>query len=374
MHDVSIDGRELAHRALRESEELHRATLGSISDAVFLTDEAGRLTFVCPNVDVIFGYSAAEVATAGRIAVLLGENLFDPVDLAQRGELRNIERDVTVKSGQRRTVLIHVKTVSIQGGSVLYCCRDVTELRHAEEEVRSLRSELAHVARLALVGQLVASITHEIKQPLTAIVGNAAAAIRALGDGAEHPYAQDLREILDDIATEGRLAADVIDRLRALSRKRPLSLAPVDLNDVVAETLRFLGADARRRHVVLCSELEPSLPAVRADRVCVQQVLLSLSLNAMEAMEDVSASSRRILLRTRRHDHDVEVSVSDTGRGIPAGLENKLFEPFFTTKAQGLGLGLAIARSIVDAHHGRIWARNESGAGAAFHVTLPAVA
>lgn len=374
MHEVSGDGRDQGYRALRESEQLHRATLGNISDAVFLTDDDGRFRFVCPNVDVIFGYSPDEVATAGRIRALLGDNLFDPADLAQRGELRNIERDVTVRSGQRRTVLIHVKAVSIQGGSVLYCCRDVTELRHAEEEVRSLRGELAHVARLALVGQLMASITHEVKQPLTAIVGNAAAAIRALGDGADHPYAQDLREILDDIATEGRLAADVIDRLRALSRKRPLSLAPVDLNGVVAETIRFLGADARRRHVVLCSELEPSLPAVRADRVCVQQVLLSLSLNAMEAMEDVSPSARRILLRTRRHGADVELSVGDTGHGIQAGSESKLFEPFFTTKTQGLGLGLAIARSIVDAHHGQIWARNEEGAGATFHVTLPAVA
>ena len=372
--NVSGDGREQAYRAMRESEELHRATLGSISDAVFLTDDHGRFTFVCPNVDVIFGYSPDEVATAGRIGALLGENLFDPVELARRRELRNIERDVTVKSGQRRTVLIHVKAVSIQGGTVLYCCRDVTELRHAEEEVRSLRSELAHVARLALVGQLMASITHEVKQPLTAIVGNAAAAVRALGDGANHPHAEELREILDDIATEGRLAADVIDRLRALSRKRPLSLAPIDLNDVVAETIRFLGGDARRRHVALCSELEPSLPAVRADRVCVQQVLLSLSLNAMEAMEDVSPNARRILLRTRRSDADVELSVSDTGHGNAAGAEQKLFEPFFTTKPQGLGLGLAIARSIVDAHHGRMWAANEGPTGATFHVTRPAVA
>jgi signal transduction histidine kinase len=175
--------------------------------------------------------------SAGRIGALLGENLFDPAELERRRELRNIEREVTIKSGQRRTVLIHVKAVSIRSGTVLYCCRDVTELRLAEEEVRSLRGKIAHVARLALVGQLMASITHEVKQPLTAIVGNAAAAIRALGDGGNHPHAEELREILEDVATEGRLAAEVIDRLRALSRKRPLSLAPVDLNDVVAETM-----------------------------------------------------------------------------------------------------------------------------------------
>lgn len=366
------DGRESAYRALRESEELHRATLASSSDAVFLTDTLGRFTFICPNVDVIFGYSPTEIEELGGIHALLGESLFDDAELEMRGELRNIARDVTVKSGERRTVLVHVKSVSIKGGTVLYCCRDITELKHAEEEVRELRSELAHVARLAMLGQLMASITHEVKQPLTAIVSNAAAASRAFGDGMNHPYARELREILDDIVIEGRLAADVIDRMRALSRKRPLSIASVDLNSLVTETVRFLEADARRRHVALRAELEPSLPAVRADRVCVQQVLLSLSLNAMEAMEDIAPAARRIVLKTRAIGSDVELTISDTGHGIPSEVYRKLFEPFHTTKSQGLGLGLAIARSIVDAHHGRIWADDGVGTGATFHIALPA--
>jgi two-component system sensor kinase FixL len=370
---ASGDRRERANRALRESEALYRATLDSISDAVFLTDDDGRFTFVCPNVDAVFGYSPDEVAAAGRIGALLGENLFDRAELARRREIENIERDVTVKSGQRRTVLVHVKAVSIQGASVLYCCRDVTDLRHAEDEVRELRNELAHVARLALVGQLMASITHEVKQPLTAIVGNAAAAARALGDDTSHPHAAELREILADIATEGRLAADIVDRMKSLSRRRPLAFAPLDLNDLVADTIRFLAGDARRRHVTLSTELEPSLPAVRADRVCIQQVLLGLGLNAMEAMENASSETRRIVVRTRKREAGVELSVSDTGCGIPADALSRVFEPFFTTKAQGLGLGLAIARSIVEAHHGRIWAGNDGRRGATFHIALPSV-
>ena len=164
MSDPTNGGRERAYKELRESEELHRATLESISDAVFLTNDQDHFTFVCPNVDVIFGYSPDEVHTMSRINVLLGDNLFDHADLVARGEIRNIERDVTAKSGSRRTVLVHVKSVSISGSTVLYCCRDITELKHAEEDLRVLRSELAHSTRLALVGQLMASITHEVKQ------------------------------------------------------------------------------------------------------------------------------------------------------------------------------------------------------------------
>ena len=370
MPDKTNGGRELAYRQLRDSEELHRATLRNISDAVFLTDDDDRFTFVCPNVDVIFGYSPDEVNALERISKLLGDALFDRADLAARGEIRNIERHVTVKSGAARTILVHVKTVSIQGGTMLYCCRDVTELKHAEEELRAVRADLTHVSRLALVGQLVASITHEVKQPLTAILANAGAGQRILERASGHPHSQELREIFDDITAESVLAGEVIGRLRALARKKPLTLQPLDVNALVHETIRLVDGDARRRHVTLSAELEPGLPQVRADRVCIQQVLLSLVLNAMEAMDDSAAGARRAVMRTRLNDRAIDVSVSDTGHGVSAAHLPKLFEPFFTTKNEGLGLGLAIARSIVEAHAGRIWA-DGGESGATFHVTLP---
>lgn len=371
MTDKANGGRELAYQQLRDSEQLHRATLTNISDAVFLTDDDDQFTFVCPNVDVIFGYSPYEVRALGRISKLLGDALFDRADLAAHGEIRNIERRVTVKSGEARTILVHAKAVSIQGGTVLYCCRDVTELKHAEEELRVVRAELTHVSRLALVGQLVASITHEVKQPLTAILANAGAGHRILGQASGHPHSQELREIFDDITAEGVLADEVISRLRALARKKPLTLQPLDVNSLVHETLRLVDGDARRRQVTLCAELEPGLPQVRADRVCIQQVLLSLVLNAMEAMDDSVAGARRAVLKTRLGDRAIDVSVSDTGHGVAAAHLPKLFEPFFTTKNEGLGLGLAIARSIVEAHAGRIWADGGGESGATFHVTLP---
>ncbi len=359
-------GRARAYQALRESEELHRLTLGSISDAVFVTDDDGRFTFICPNVDVIFGYVPDEVLSMGRIARLLGENLVDRAELAARKEIKNIERDVTSKSGERRTVLVHLKEVSIKGGTVLYTCRDVTDRKRAEDELRAARLDLVHASRLAQVGELLASIAHEIKQPLTSIVTNAGAGLRRLDDDAT-----ELREILDDIRDQGRLAGSIIERLRALAGKRPLERRALDVNDVTNEILRLVEGDARRRGVTLGTDLATSLPAIVADRVCLQQVMLNLLLNAMDAMEHSGVEERRLIVGTRRVDDAVEVAVRDTGRGIPADQLPRLFDAFFTTKNEGLGLGLAVARSLIDAHGGRIWAEDHGGRGATFRFTLP---
>jgi PAS domain S-box-containing protein len=336
---------------------------------VFVTDDEGAFTFVCPNVDVIFGYAPDEVHAMGRISRLLGESLFDRAELAARGELRNIECEITSKSGQRRSLLLHLKAVSIQGGTALYCCRDVTELRQAEDELRTVRLDLAHASRLALAGELMASIAHEISQPLTAIVTSASAGVQLLGLGAAD--SAELREIFGDIHDQGRLAGAVITRLRALAHKRPLELASLDVNEVAGDILRLVESDARRRGVTLSTELAPSLPAVDADRVCLQQVMLNLIVNAMDAMDLMDASERRLFVRTRRLDDSVEVAVSDTGAGIPPERLPRLFEAFFTTKREGIGLGLAIARSIIEAHRGQIWAEDHGGRGATFRVTLP---
>lgn len=364
-------GRERAYQELRESEELHRATLSNISDAVLVTDDEGAFTFICPNVDVIFGYVPDEVRSMQRIGALLGDGLFDLDELKARGEIRNIEREITAKSGARRTVLVHAKSVSIKHGTVLYCCRDITELKHTEDELRALRLELAHASRLALVGQLMASITHEVKQPLTAVIGNASAGLQMMASGIDEHDEIELRSIFRDIIDEGHLASDVIDRLAALVRKRPLVRETVDINNLATETLRFLSGDARRRQVTLRTDLEPALPSITADRVCLQHVLLSLALNAMDAMDTLDPNDRQLVLQTRRLGDEVELAVSDTGHGISAENLPKLFEPFFTTKNDGLGLGLAIAQSIVEAHDGRIWAEDRAGRGATFHVRLP---
>jgi PAS domain S-box-containing protein len=370
MSEGTNGGRAQAFQALRDSEELHRATLSNISDAVFLTDDEGQFTFICPNVDVIFGYVPDEVRAMTRISGLLGDGLFERADLDARGEIRNIEREVASKSGERRSILIHLKKVSIQGSTVLYTCRDVTERRHAEEELRAARLELAHVSRLALVGELLASIAHEINQPLTSILSNASAAIRRLTAGGRADAAE-LREIFDDIRGQGRRAGEVIERVRALAGKRPLERQSLDLNEIAGEIVALVRGEARRRGVALHTELVPSLPAIDADRVSLQQVMLNLMLNGMDAMDQLEAAERRLLVQTRRLDDAVEVAVSDTGHGIPAERLPRVFDAFFTTKKEGLGLGLSIARSIVEAHGGRIWAEDHGGRGATFRLTIP---
>jgi PAS domain S-box-containing protein len=374
MSELTNGGRTQAYQALRESEELHRATLSHISDAVFLTDDHGAFTFVCPNVDVIFGYAPDEVQAMTQISRLLGDNLFDRAELATRGEIRNLERQVTAKSGELRTILIHVKTVAVQRGTVLYTCRDITERKHAEDELRAARLDLAHASRLILVGELMASIAHEINQPLTSILTNTDAGLRWLGAAAPGETWAELRDVLSDIHDQGRRAVDVIARLRLLVGKRPVELRALDVNDVANDMLRLVAADARRRRVVLRAELAPSLPTVPADRVCLQQVVLNLILNAMDAMDHMTAEERQLTVQTHHHGDAIEIAVRDRGHGIEADRLPKLFDAFFTTKKEGLGLGLSIARSIVEAHGGRIWAEDHGGRGATFGLTLPALA
>jgi PAS domain S-box-containing protein len=363
-------GRARAYRALRESEELHRATLESISDAVFLTDDDGVFTFICPNVDVIFGYAPDEVQAMQRIDRLFGEPAFDRLELAARGEIRNIERHVVSRSGDRRTVLVHLKSVSIQGGTVLYTCRDITEHRRIEHALRAARLELAHASRLALVGELLGSIAHEIKQPLAAILNNASAGLHQLNGAAQD---WELRETFRDIQTDGRRTVEIIERLRSLMDKKPLERVAVDINAVVTEMGRLVEGDAERRHVTLEFDLG-ALPNVVADRVSLQQVVLNLLMNGMDAMDGLPADERRLNVRTRLGNDEVEVAVSDVGRGIPDEERARLFEPFYTTKPGGLGLGLSIARSIVEAHGGRITVGEHARRGTTFSVALPAPA
>jgi two-component system sensor kinase FixL len=306
-----------------------------------------------------------------RIDGLLGSDLFDRATLAALGEIRNVEREITSKTGDRHHLLIHIKRVAIQASTVLYTCRDITERKQAEEELRAARLELAHSSRLALVGELVASIAHEINQPLMSIHTNAAAALRQLHGQAGPADVAELREILGDIRDQSRRAGDVIERVRALAARRPLERQSLDVNEVAGSIVRMVGGEARRRGVDLRTELGPSLPAIAADRVSLQQVVLNLMMNAMDATDQSEAEQRQVTVRTRRIDGGVEVAVSDTGHGIPPERLTRLFDAFFTTKEEGLGLGLAIVRSIVEAHDGRIWAEDHAGRGATFHVALP---
>jgi len=241
--------------------------------------------------------------------------------------------------------------------------------RLAQNENRQRRRELVQAARLATVGELAASISHEINQPLGAILANAETAELLLDSTATNP--DDLRQILADIRRDDQRASEVVQRVRRLAGNRRMEMKRLDLNAVVETVVRMLSHQARRHGVTMEKDLGRGIPAARGDEVALQQVLINLAMNGMEAMAEVPADRRRLILQTRAAGDRVSVRVSDSGKGIADEDRPNLFTSFFTTKANGVGLGLAICRSIVEAHGGRIAAANAPGGGATFSFSLP---
>lgn len=242
--------------------------------------------------------------------------------------------------------------------------------RRAELEAERCRQELAHALRVATIGELAPSIVHELNQPLTSVLMNACAAERFLA--ADPPNLDEVRMILRDIVDDDRRAGEVIRRLWTLLKSGTVEPLDVDLNLTVAEILKLLAGEAGRRGVTLESDLAGNLPPVRGDRVQLQQVVLNLVVNGMDAMGGVESRERRLTIRTHVTDERTAgLEVRDRGTGIDGTTLDRIFQPYFTTKRDGLGMGLSIARSIIEAHGGRIWATNNPGPGATFSLTLP---
>ena len=238
----------------------------------------------------------------------------------------------------------------------------------AELQAQRQQAELTHAARLATAGELSASIAHELNQPLCAMLQNASAAKLILQNAS--PDLEELRAIVADICVDNHRAANVTARLRALLKRSVLETQTLSIPELLADAVAFARPDAAFRHVQLEMDVSPKLPPVRADRVHLQQVLINLILNGMDALNN-GAPERRISIGARvNKDHLIEVSVSDTGHGISKDNERHVFEPFFTTKAKGMGLGLSLSRRLIEAHGGRIWVENNASGGATFRFTL----
>jgi signal transduction histidine kinase len=241
--------------------------------------------------------------------------------------------------------------------------------QRAEIEARRHLSTMAHLDRRAAMGQLTASLAHELHQPLSAILRNAEAAGMLIDSGASP---QELREIINDIRSSDKRAAQIIQRMRSLLQKHELGEEAVDLNDVVRETMEVVAPDARARGVRVQVSLDkPSSVIVAGDRIHLQQILLNLVLNGFDAMAETPEDDRRLVVSTAAHNGHADLAVRDAGSGISEDAREKLFEPFFTTKQHGMGMGLSVVRSIVEAHNGRIEAHNNADRGATLRVSLP---
>jgi C4-dicarboxylate-specific signal transduction histidine kinase len=291
--------------------------------------------------------------------------------LQTTGILRPFEKEYFRKDGSRVPVLIGVATFDETEHQGITFVLDLTERKRAEVTLRKVEMELAHANRVATMGQLTASIAHEVSQPIAATVLNAQAGLRWLG--ATPPALEEVGRALDKIVKDGHRARDVIDRIRALIKKAPPRKDRLDINEAIREVIEVTRGEVMKHGVSMQTDLADDLPLIEGDRVQLQQVILNLIVNAIEAMNGVSDGPRALLISTGTAEgRGVLVAVQDTGPVVldPAKLE-RLFEAFYTTKPDGLGMGLSIGRSIIEVHGGRLWASANTPSGAIFQFALP---
>jgi PAS domain S-box-containing protein len=282
------------------------------------------------------------------------------------GELFEIESRFRRADGQYRWFLTRAVPLRDSRGKIVRWYGTSIEIED-RKRAEQLQADLAHIRRANTMSQLTASLSHEIKQPIGAAVTNAETCLRLLSRN--EPDLPDAREAALEMTKDARRAADIIDRVRALYHKGHPQLEIVDINEVVREMLNMLQNEANRHSVTMHTDLAEGLPTVTADRVQLQQVLMNLMLNGMEAMKDTGGELN--IKSQLREGGELLISVTDNGMGLPAGRTDEIFNAFFTTKSQGTGLGLAITRTILEAHGGRVWATANAGRGTTFYFTLP---
>ncbi len=369
---------KLANDQLRSSERRFRSVVESANDAIILADGLAQIVSWNQAAQTIFGYSDEEVL-GKPLMTLMPERYREPHTkglerFAQTGEARAIGQTVELeglrKDGSEFPLELSLSSWKTVEGR-FYCgtIRDFTERKRVEKELDSLRAQLAHVNRLSSMSEMAINLAHEISQPLSAIANDAGTCVELSRQ--DRLDARDLQQVLRAINEQALRAGEIVARLKRFTMRSVPNRSTLDINEVVREVERFVRHDALIHQSQLCCELDKQLPTVQADAVQLQQVLVNLLLNAFEAMEETEAHPHEVIIRTSAEADKIRVSVCDQGTGLTPDQLECVFEPYFTTKADGLGLGLSISQTIIEAHAGRLWAVPNDDRGMTFYFTLP---
>ena len=373
-----IIDRKAAELAQRESELRLRSILDTVPDAIVVIDEQAAIQSFSPAAEHLFGYDSAELI-GQNVNILMPSPYREAHDGYIDRYLRTSERRIIgigrVVTGRRKDG--ETFPMELQVGEFTFAgrryftgfARDLTEREGAERRIQDLQSELLHASRLSVMGQMASTMAHELNQPLTAVTNYLEAGRQLLATGAGGP--ERINEMMEKAIAQAQRAGDVIRRLREFVGRGETERRTQNLNQLVEEALALALVGVRQRGVRASLELDHTLPPVLVDQVQIQQVVLNLVRNAVEAMEQVERRELTVGTRTIPQQGMAEVIVADTGPGIAPELSDRLFQPFVTTKATGMGLGLSICREIVEAHHGRLTTAPASSGGTVFRVALP---
>jgi PAS domain S-box-containing protein len=375
---TEVDDRKRAEDELRRSEARHRVVVETANDAVVSIDESGTIILANPATKRIFGYNPEELI--GKPLTVLMPGAMGK--LHEAGFKRYLETGARQlnwggtgmtalrANGEEFPVEISFGEMTVDRRKIFTgFIRDISEKKRYEAELRNTQAELARMMRVMTIGQLTASIAHEVSQPLSGIITNASTCFRMLKS--DPPNIDGARETAQRTIRDGNRASEVITRLRTLFTKKQIEVAPLDLNEAAREVIALLSGELQRNNVILKQEFSDHLPAVHGDRVQLQQVILNLLRNASDAMSGIEDRPRQLVLRTDPEGEHVRLSVQDSGVGFTLEVAEKMFESFYTTKSDGMGVGLSVSRSIIEANHGRLWATANDGPGATFAFSIP---
>ena len=374
-----IHERKKIEKKLRETQFRYRTVADAAFNLEWWQNPDGTFNYISPSCKRITGYEPDDFLTTPELMarIVLPEDRaiwsHHQNELFKKGALQEIEFRIRRKDG---TIcwLEHVcHRVNDEKGNVMghrASSRDITRRKKAESESQRHREQLTHVARVATLGELAASIAHEINQPLTAILTNAQVGLRFLNR--DNPDLGQVREILEDIVSDDKRARDVIRRLHPLFRKEKMSGSKININSIVMEVIAIMEIEVAKRKITMEPQLDDSIPPIQGDRIYLQQVIINAILNASDTMKESTSDCRKMILSTAwAGTTHVKVSVRDFGHGIDEENPDQLLEPFYTTKPEGMGMGLSINRSIIEAHEGKVWITNNVDGGATFLFTLP---